>query len=85
MPQNKYSKILHYLAMNGEATKEQLYQNSEYAYYCNWKKHFGEVLKIMVKKRLIKKVGSLYALNERAANITAKNTSQNDPNQGKLF
>lgn len=52
----KQDEIIKYLLEHKEATKEDLYKNSSYSYYLNWRKHFGVVLSRMVKNGQLEKV-----------------------------
>jgi predicted transcriptional regulator of viral defense system len=42
--------ILTYLNTVESATLEELYKVSDYSYYANWQKHFGQVMSRLVKQ-----------------------------------
>jgi predicted transcriptional regulator of viral defense system len=42
--------ILTYLNSVESATLEELYKVSDYSYYLNWQKHFGQVMSRLVKQ-----------------------------------
>ena len=70
-------KILNALTEHSELTKSELVQIVGYTCYANQEKHFSEVLKRLVDKKLIKRVKQgVYALDK---------TNFIDPKQTSLF
>lgn len=76
--------ILTYLNQRESATLQELYQISDYNYYHNWQKHFGQVMSRMIKQgkvvRIKKGVFRIAKLGE--GEVRAK---QEISNQIKLF
>jgi predicted transcriptional regulator of viral defense system len=76
--------ILTYLNNVESATLEELYNISDYSYYANWQKHFGQVMSRLVKQgkvvRIKKGVFRIAKLGE--GEIRAKEEIEN---QIKLF
>lgn len=48
--------ILTYLHTVESATLEELYNISDYSYYYNWQKHFGQVMSRLVKSGKVVRV-----------------------------
>lgn len=51
-----HNAILNHLRQNETATLAELYQISPFGYYCNWQKHFGQVMSRLVKQGLVERV-----------------------------
>lgn len=79
---NKSQKIIDYLKTKETATKSELYAISDYQYYRNWGKHFGDVLSRLVDNGMLKRVKQgVYSIGEGAK----KSEQIEDKNQLKLL
>ena len=80
----KTKQILKYLATVESATLSELYQNSDYSYYLNWQKHFGDVMSRLVKQGFVIRIKpGVFRLNETMKR-PGKPIEEN-PNQLGLF
>jgi predicted transcriptional regulator of viral defense system len=76
--------ILTYLSQTESATLHELYNISDYSYYHNWQKHFGQVMSRLVKQGMVVRIkpGVLRIAKLGEGEIRAKEEIKN---QIKLF
>jgi pantoate kinase len=78
------NQILKYLGTVESATLRELYENSDYSYYANWRKHFGDVMSRLIKQGFVVRVKpGVFRLNE-SRKMPVKPIEEN-PNQIELF
>lgn len=52
----RQQEVMKYLSSVETASLEEIYNNVSFSYYCNYKKHLGDVLSRMVKSNIVERV-----------------------------
>jgi hypothetical protein len=79
-------EVLMYLSTVDTATLTNIYENVNFGYYCNWKKHLGDVMSSLVNNgRVVRVKKGVFKINAKNAEFNSAHKGIDNKNQTELF